>query len=210
MKKALSSSQPRESNWRYLMAIALASLLHLALAWWLTHATAPRVRAHGVERESRSITVVLVPSATASPALSLRGEPAELSPVPRRRAPRAAVLPRPSTVSPTTALGQLEGTGLKQASDATQRLPTSASPAVLGSDSRASIGAPLILPDHYRDTQPRQKSYAEMANEQLNPGGPRNSLAEGIKKAVVPECTSGGGLLGLPVIIYKTVNGKCR
>lgn len=80
----------------------------------------------------------------------------------------------------------------------------------MGNDSRASIGAPLILPDHYRDTQPRQKSYAEMANEQLNPGGPRNSLAEGIKKAVVPECTSGGGLLGLPVIVYKAVNGKCR
>jgi hypothetical protein len=49
-----------------------------------------------------------------------------------------------------------------------------------------------------------------MASEQVNPGGARNRLAEGIKQAAVPDCASGGGLLGLPVIIYKAVNDKCR
>jgi hypothetical protein len=121
----------------------------------------------------------------------------------------------PTTVSvarrlPTTSQGELESKELKEATDGGPSLPSSTLPASPGMDSTAPGGAALMLPDHYRDTRPRQKSYAEMANEQLNPGEHRNRLAESIKEAVVPDCMSGGGLLGLPVIIYKAVNGKCK
>lgn len=52
-----------------------------------------------------------------------------------------------------------------------------------------------------------------MANEQMKVGERRDALAEGIKSAAIPDCLKddqGGGLLGLPITIYKATTGKCR
>jgi len=60
---------------------------------------------------------------------------------------------------------------------------------------------------------PHQKSYAELASEQLKTGERRDGLAEGIKNAGIPDCLKddqGGGLLGLPIAIYKATTGKCK
>ncbi|MBK7006427.1 MAG: hypothetical protein IPH37_15950 [Burkholderiales bacterium] len=111
---------------------------------------------------------------------------------------------------PTAVQGEKENNELKQATDGAPSLPSSTLPVAPGSGNTTPSDSILIIPDHYRGTRPRQKSYAEMANEQLNTGEHRDRLADGIKEAVVPDCMSDSGLLGLPVIIYKAVNGKCK
>jgi hypothetical protein len=62
--------------------------------------------------------------------------------------------------------------------------------------------------------QPRQRSLAEMANEQLNGGRPRRDpLAGGIADAALPDCVApnaGGSLLGLVTVPFAAANGKCK
>jgi hypothetical protein len=70
----------------------------------------------------------------------------------------------------------------------------------------------LTLPAE-RHQQPRARSYAQLANEQLNTGERGNALAASIKNAGVPDCltqSQGGGLLGLPVVLYNAATGKCK
>lgn len=63
------------------------------------------------------------------------------------------------------------------------------------------------------ERQPRQKSFSELANEQLNPGGARNRLAQGMEGAEKPDCLApnqSGGLLAAPLIALNTLQGKCK
>ncbi len=80
----------------------------------------------------------------------------------------------------------------------------------------AAAGGPSgsggIYPD-YMKMKPRQKSFAELANEQLNPGGRRNKLADSIDAAEMPDCLAAnqaGGLLAAPLIALKAATGKCK
>lgn len=79
---------------------------------------------------------------------------------------------------------------------------------------------PLILPNFsnlpgpYR-IQPR-RSLADMANEQLRRGGPRDPLAEGMRDAGKADCTRAptttstvGGLLAAPGLIARGLSGDC-
>lgn len=78
---------------------------------------------------------------------------------------------------------------------------------------RNTAGGLQLFPTEHFDLGPRQKSYAEQANEQLHPGAPRNALAENIKSAGIPDCmkdAAPGGLLGLPFLIYNATTGKCK
>jgi hypothetical protein len=207
---SMSTCQPKKSKGQYLMLFALVSLLHLALLWWLTHAAEPRGRAVSIGQTSGAISAMLVPLQSANPAVPALRASTKNSAGHGGRAPETVIPARPASLSPMTARaarrrpattqGEWQHDASKQALDGTQ-----------DSYSSPSSSLPLlILPDYSRDTRPRQKSNAEMASEQVNPGGARNRLAEGIKQAAVPDCASGGGLLGLPVIIYKAVNDKCR
>jgi hypothetical protein len=60
----------------------------------------------------------------------------------------------------------------------------------------------------------RQRSLAEMANEQLNGGQPRrDKLAEGVSAAEKPDCigpNSGGSLFGLITIPIAAAMDKCK
>lgn len=67
----------------------------------------------------------------------------------------------------------------------------------------------------------RQRSLAELANEQLNGGRRRDKLAEGVAGAEKPDCLSpnaGTSLLGIPVVgLFKlpaiavdAAQGKCK
>jgi hypothetical protein len=62
--------------------------------------------------------------------------------------------------------------------------------------------------------QPRQRSLAEMANEQLNGGrGARDKLADGVAGSALPDCVgpnAGGSLLGLITGPYAAATGKCK
>ncbi len=79
---------------------------------------------------------------------------------------------------------------------------------------------PLILPNlsdlpgPYR-VQPR-RSLADMANEQLRRGKPRDPLADGMRDAGRPDCTRAptttttvGGLLAAPGLAARALSGDC-
>ncbi len=74
------------------------------------------------------------------------------------------------------------------------------------------MGAGQTYP-YLMNLQPRQKSFAELANEQLNPGGRRDKFADAIDAAEKPDCLAGnqaGGLLAAPLIAFKAATGKCK
>jgi hypothetical protein len=60
---------------------------------------------------------------------------------------------------------------------------------------------------------PRQRSLAEMANEQLNGGRSRDKLADDVSAAELPDCVNSGASVGLFAIIAVPINvarGKCK
>jgi hypothetical protein len=60
---------------------------------------------------------------------------------------------------------------------------------------------------------PRQRSLAEMANEQLNGGRSRDRLADGVAGAEVPDCIrpdASGSLFGIITIPIAAARGKCK
>jgi len=63
------------------------------------------------------------------------------------------------------------------------------------------------------DNRSRQRSAAEMANEQLNGTGRRDKLAQGMSASEKPDCINSGQALGLlaPIAIaYNVVKDKCK
>jgi hypothetical protein len=71
--------------------------------------------------------------------------------------------------------------------------------------------------------QPRQKSFAELANEQLNPGGHKNKFEAAMEGAAKPDCLGtnqtgsvnmGGvnlnGLMAGPALAAQALQGKCK
>ncbi|MBL0392651.1 hypothetical protein JJ685_16040 [Ramlibacter monticola] len=82
--------------------------------------------------------------------------------------------------------------------------------------------APVILPPSplpslqgpYRP--PQRRSLADMANEQLRRGQPRDGLAEGMGEAARQDCLRGdgrpgtvNGLLNAPAVIGQALSGTC-
>jgi hypothetical protein len=63
------------------------------------------------------------------------------------------------------------------------------------------------------DSRARQRTVAEMANEQLNGSGRMDKLADGVSAAEKPDCINSGQALGLlaPIAIaYNVVKDKCK
>ena len=72
----------------------------------------------------------------------------------------------------------------------------------------SSLAYPYML-----GNQPRQRSLAEMANEQLNPGGKRDKFATGVEESIKPVCLASneaGGLLSPIAIAAMIAQGKCK
>ena len=62
----------------------------------------------------------------------------------------------------------------------------------------------------------RQRSLADMANEQLRRGKPKDPLAEGMENSAIDDClhaptkpSSMGGLLALPGVVAKALTDRC-
>ncbi|MDB5861846.1 MAG: hypothetical protein JWQ76_5535, partial [Ramlibacter sp.] len=63
---------------------------------------------------------------------------------------------------------------------------------------------------------PQRRSLADMANEQLRRGKPKDPLAEGMEGAGRDDCLhppekqgAAGGLLALPQVAERALSGKC-
>jgi hypothetical protein len=83
-------------------------------------------------------------------------------------------------------------------------------------------GSGIIYPD-YMKMQPRQKSFAELANEQLNPGGRKNKFVAAVEGAQVQDClgkeqtgrvsigsANFDGLMAGPALAAQALQGKCK
>ncbi len=64
---------------------------------------------------------------------------------------------------------------------------------------------------------PKQRSLADMANEQLRKGNPTTAIEDGVRAAEKPDCigppksdSAVGGLLNLPKLALDAVRGKCN
>ncbi|MGE4241319.1 MAG: hypothetical protein AB7E83_12750 [Ramlibacter sp.] len=72
------------------------------------------------------------------------------------------------------------------------------------------------LPPHPGPYRQQQRSLADMANEQLRRGAPRDPLAQGMEAAGRDDClhapkpnAPAGGLLALPQLAERALNEKC-
>ena len=96
--------------------------------------------------------------------------------------------------------------------------PNVGGPAAAGGPS----GSGTIYPD-YMKMQPRQRSFSDLANEQLNPGGHKNKFVAAIEEAERPDCLGKnqtgnsnigpvnlGGLFAAPGIAVQALQGKCK
>jgi hypothetical protein len=79
--------------------------------------------------------------------------------------------------------------------------------------------APMVvpaIPPHPGPYRSRQRSLADMANEQLRRGKPKDALAEGMERAAVDDCLHAprdtpavGGLLAAPALAARALSGRC-
>ncbi|MBE7366880.1 hypothetical protein [Ramlibacter pallidus] len=78
----------------------------------------------------------------------------------------------------------------------------------------------MILPPSPRAIVPgpwntQRRSLADMANEQLRRGKPRDLLEQGMEEAAREDCLRGGtpgserGLLNAPSVIGRAITGNC-
>jgi hypothetical protein len=142
------------------------------------------------------------PAVAALPDPGPRNDPPAAPPVPP--APLTAVAtPRPAAITPTEVhAGGAAGDG------ATAPAVPGGPGGANGFSGSAAYGNPYRLP-----RGSRQKSYAEMANEQLNPGGARDALAAGMQGSERPDCVNSGqavGLLAPALIAYNVARDKCK
>lgn len=96
--------------------------------------------------------------------------------------------------------------------------PPAGGPAAAGGTS----GSGIIYPD-YMKMQPRQRSFSDLANEQLNPGGRKNKFVAAMEGAEMPDClgknqtgtvsqgqVNFNGLMAGPAIAAQALQGKCK
>ena len=79
----------------------------------------------------------------------------------------------------------------------------------------SSSGLNLNAPSSMLRNPPRQRSAAELANEQLNGTGSRNRLGEAVDAATKPDCFSkeAGAELGIlaPILgVVQAARDKCK
>jgi hypothetical protein len=72
------------------------------------------------------------------------------------------------------------------------------------------------IPPHPGPYRSRQRSLADMANEQLRRGKPKDALAEGMERAAVDDCLHAprdtpavGGLLAAPALAARALSERC-
>ena len=152
-------------------------------------------------------TAVPVPLTEPAPAPAPAPAPT-LTPAPAP-APAAAPAPAPApaaTVAPArpAAITPVEGA---QGSGAL-RAPSGAAPA-----GPAGAQAPLNLYPYSMKNAPRQRSLAELANEQINGTGQRDRLGEAMSAAGKPDCigpNAAGSLLSAIAIPIAAAMDKCK
>lgn len=194
-------------NSRSALVLPTVLIVHLVLTWWVIRHTGPYAQGSAT---MPPITVVLMqaPSTFASASLTpltarfLQPESPNTTPLdsdsyrPEQRPSRKETRTAPKETDVMTDAATM------------QQLPAGRQFA----PNQPTGKSALVLPD-FRDSYFKQKSAGEMANEQLNPNGKQDRLAQGIQRAAVPDCVEekiGGGLLGIPVLIYKAASGKCK
>lgn len=187
--------------------LLIVAIVHLAVLWWVIRHTGFHT-ARPVA--TPPINVVLLASAPISVAAELapltarflKSEPGQAAQVDFKHS-------RVAQRTPTKEVRVVDREpALAAESPVMPQLPALQEPRPAQSGGKSA----LVLPD-FRDSYFKQKSAGEMASEQLNPDGKQGRWAAAIQRTAVPDCVEekvGGGLLGIPVLIYKAASGKCK
>ena len=101
--------------------------------------------------------------------------------------------------------------------------PIAGGPTAPAGGAPSGSGLNLNYPYLMKPPPPRQKSYAELANEQLNPGGHKDKFVSGMEAAGKPDCLGTNqtgnsnigpvalsGLFAAPGIAVQALQGKCK
>ena len=140
-------------------------------------------------------------------------------------APTPAPAPAPApTAAPARALAITPVEKPASASVPTSAAPTGGNPSAVGGPATAgdSSGPGATYPD-YMKMQPRQRSFSDLANEQLNPGGRKNKFVAAMEGAEMPDClgknqtgaanqgqVNFNGLMAGPALAAQALQGKCK
>ena len=139
------------------------------------------------------------------------GHPARTPPaLPAAVAPPVALPPRPAAITATE-----KPAGGSSPASSTGRWRTAGAAAPTAPAPSGSRGLNLHYPTSMLRGPPRQKSAAELANEQLNGDGSRNRLGEAVDAATRPDCfgKEAGATLGVlaPIVgVVQAVRDKCK
>ena len=134
--------------------------------------------------------------------------------------PVPAGTPGASTAAPGTVVPSGPGTGTSPGPGPGWGSPGPSVPAPgIGRPAAAVPPAPVVvpaIPPHPGPYRLRQRSLADMANEQLRRGKPKDPLAEGVEGSAIDDClhaptkpSAVGGLLALPSLAAKALTDKC-
>lgn len=132
-----------------------------------------------------------------------------------------AVAPPPAVAQPArqTAITVTErpagGGGPTNPSGSSANAGAGANAANTASGTGAPLNLNLTYPSSMLRSPPRQRSAAELANQQLNGDGVRNRLGESVNAATKPDCLSREaglelGLLALPLAAVQAARDKCK
>ncbi|WP_157178793.1 hypothetical protein [Herbaspirillum rubrisubalbicans] len=172
-------------------------------------------------KDAARITAILYPQeAKPSSALPSPPPPRNESAIPKPASLKKLERTPPQIAPPRRADSSLTSTSnphLSERSDTDKlqrdslRSPDSSSPALLNNAPHLVLDLPAEV-NKSRGLHPGSHA-AELANENRHLGKQKDALAEGIKSAAIADClhdNQGGGLLGIPLILYKAANGKCK
>lgn len=196
---------------RILLAVTASVLIHvlgIRLVWW---SSAPTLDlADGAARPSTVIYLREAAPISAHASVVSTEKPSVRAPKLTQQRSNAARTTQPAATAKAAAAVDAGPVQPLAPQDTAHDAPAGPGPAPVAKAARGS-GLNLTLPANGQ-LDPERKSYAERANEQLQVRQ-KNALAEGIQNAVVPDCLhddQGGGLLGLPIAVYRAAKGKCK
>jgi hypothetical protein len=134
--------------------------------------------------------------------------------------PVPAGTPGASTATPVQGVPSGPGTGTRPGPGWGSPGPSVPTPSRPATPAPSAVPpAPIVvpaIPPHPGPYRIRQRSLADMANEQLRRGKPKDPLAEGMEGSAIDDCLHApqkpsvvGGLLALPGLAARALSDRC-
>lgn len=215
-------------------ALLTAAVAHVLVFWWVLHGgqavqatrqvvyqtlspiTPPREKPVAIEASPAPLPAIAPPPVLPALPAKLLAAPEPVVPVVPEATPVAEATAPALVLSP--AAGPARSSAITPKETPSPAAPAgdgpagnvAIPPAASGTAVPGGTGTNYAIPDGGRK---RQKSVAEMANEQLNPGGRKDRFAAAVDASERPDCANSGqaaGLLAPAIVAYNVVRDKCK